>query len=199
MILNHLVGIYTHPKEEWQNIDRQHENYFYALSHIAVIALIPALIAYYSAAHLGWSIGAGDLIRLTQESALGMAIGMYVGLVAGVIGLAVLIHQLANAFDASPTHTQSLELAAYTATPLFMAGFGGLYPELWFVMTAILAGVTYSVYLLYSGVPILMHMPEEKGFIYASSVVTCGLVLLVILMAGSVILWSLGLGPVYVQ
>lgn len=199
MILNHLVGIYTHPKEEWQSIDRKHENYFYALSHIAVIALIPAIIAYYSAAYLGWSIGAGDLIKLTPRSALGMAVGMYFGLVAGVIGLAVLIHQLANAFDAQPTYTQSLELAAYTATPLFMAGFAGLYPELWFVMTAILAGISYSVYLLYSGVPILMHIPEEKGFIYASSVVTCGLVLMVILMASSVILWSMGFGPVYVH
>lgn len=199
MILNHLVGIYTHPKEEWQSIDRKHENYFYALSHIAVIALIPAIVAYYSAAYLGWSIGAGDLIKLTPQSALGMAVGMYFGLVAGVVGLAVLIHQLANAFDAQPSYTQSLELAAYTATPLFMAGFAGLYPELWFVMTAILAGVSYSVYLLYSGVPILMHIPEEKGFIYASSVVTCGLVLLVILMASSVILWSMGFGPIYVH
>lgn len=199
MILNHLVGIYTHPKEEWQSIDRKHENYFYALSHIAVISLIPAIVAYYSAAYLGWSIGAGDVIKLTPQSALGMAVGMYFGLITGVVGLAVLIHQLANAFDAQPTYTQSLELAAYTATPLFMAGFAGLYPELWFVMTAILVGVSYSVYLLYSGVPILMHIPEEKGFIYASSVVTCGLVLLVILMASSVIMWSMGFGPVYVH
>ena len=42
-----------------------------------------------------------------------------------------------------------------------------------------------------------MHIPEEKGFIYASSVVTCGLVLLTILMAASVILWSMGMGPVF--
>jgi hypothetical protein len=42
-----------------------------------------------------------------------------------------------------------------------------------------------------------MHIPEEKVFIYACSVVTCGLVLLAILMAGSVMLWSAGMGPVY--
>jgi hypothetical protein len=40
-----------------------------------------------------------------------------------------------------------------------------------------------------------MNIPEEKGFIYASSVVTAGLVLLVALMGSSVILWSLGFGP----
>lgn len=62
-------------------------------------------------------------------------------------------------------------------------------------MIAGLIGVAYSVYLLYTGVPILMHIPEERGFIYASSIVTCGLVLLVSIIAGSVILWNLGLGP----
>ncbi len=171
----------------------------YALTHIAIIALIPSIVAYYSSAHTGWSIGAGDLIKLDQQSALMMAIGMYAGLVMGVLALAILILELAKAFEATPTYTQSLELAAYTATPLFMVGFAGLYPELWVVMAALLVGISYSVYLLYSGVPILMHMPEDKGFIYSSSVLTCGIVLLVILMTGSVLIWGLSGGPVFVH
>ena len=197
MILNHLWGLYAHPKEEWHTIDQRHESYFYSLSHIAIISLIPALTTYYSAAHLGWSIGAGDIIKLTQQSATLMSIGMYFGLVVGVVALAALIHQLAKTFDAEPTYTQSLELAAYTATPLFMVGFASLYPVLWFVMVIGLIGLAYSVYLLYAGTPILMHIPEGKGFIYASSVVTCGLVLLAILMAASVMIISSGLGPIY--
>lgn len=201
MILNHLWGIYTHPKEEWKTIDKQHESYFYALSHIMIIALIPSSMAYYASAYLGWDIGAGvtaDTIRLTHQSAMAMAVAMYFGLIVGVIALAVLIHELAQAFDATPNYTQALEIAAYTATPLFMAGFGAFYPQLWFLMSVVLVGLSYSVYLLYSGVPIMLHIPDEKGFIFSSSVVTCGLVLMVILMAGSVILWSLGLGPQYV-
>ena len=200
MILNHLWGIYTHPKEEWQTIDKRHESYFYALSHSMLIALIPAGMAYYASAYLGWDIGAGgtaDTIKLTQESAMLMAIAMYFGLIIGVVVLAVIINELAKSFDSFPTYTQSLELAAYTATPLFMAGFSAFYPELWFIMCMGLVGLSYSVYLLYSGVPIMLHIPEEKGFIYSSSVVTCGLVLLVILMASSVILWSVGVGPQY--
>lgn len=201
MILNHLWGIYTHPKQEWASIDNKHESYFYALSHIMIIALIPAGMAYYASAYLGWDIGAGstaDTIRLTHQSALAMSLAMYAGLIFGVIALAVLIHELAKVFDAVPNYTQSLEIAAYTATPLFMAGFGAFYPQLWFLMMAVLVGISYSVYLLYTGVPIMLHIPEEKGFIYSSSVVTCGLVLMVILMAGSVILWSMGLGPQYI-
>lgn len=197
MILNHLWGLYAHPKEEWQSIDERHESFYYSLSHIALISLIPAVMAFYSATYLGWSIGVGDIIKLTQKSALLMSIGMYFGLVIGVLALAVLIHELAKAFDAQPTYTQSLELAAYTATPLFMVAVAAFYPVLWFVMLIGLVGLTYSIYLLYAGTPIMMHIPQEKGFIYASSVVTCGLVLLAILMAASVILWSMGMGPVY--
>ncbi|WP_371193414.1 Yip1 family protein [Glaciecola sp. SC05] len=198
MILNHIWGIYTSPKQEWQIIDYKHESYFYALSHILIIAIIPSAMAFYASAYLGWNIGAGvtaETIKLTPQSALHMAIAMYFGLIFGVTALAVLIHELAKSFDATPTYTQSLEIAAYTATPLFMAGFSAFYPELWFIMTIVLIGISYSVYLLYTGVPIILHIPQEKGFIFSSSVVTCGLVLMVILMTGSVILWSYGLGP----
>ena len=197
MILNHLWGLYSNPRTEWQQIDRNHENYWYALSHILIIALIPSICSYYASAQIGWSIGAGDTIRLTHESALFMSLGMYFGLVVGVSSLAMMIHELAEVFDAKPSITQALELAAYTATPLYMVGFACLYPELWFISAVGLVGLAYSIYLLYSGVPILMHIPEEKGFIYASTVVTCGLVLLSVLMAMSVILLNSGSGITY--
>ncbi len=102
-------------------------------------------------------------------------------------------------FDADPNFTQSLELSAYTATPLLMVGLTALYPVLWFVAVAGIVALSYSVYLLYSGIPIMMNIPEDKGFIYASSVVTCGLVLLVGLMAFSAILLGMGFGSVYLS
>ncbi|QIZ77173.1 Yip1 family protein [Ferrimonas lipolytica] len=198
MILNHLWGLYAHPRQEWKLIERSHEGIFSSLIHILVIALIPSICTYFATAHIGWSIGAGDPIHLTRESAQMMAIAMYFALVSGVFALAYLTHWMAKTFGAKPQFSQALELAAYTATPMFMMGFATLYPVLWFVMLAALAAIAYSVYLLYSGVPIIMNIPEERGFIYASSVVTCGLVLLVGIMASSVILWSYGFGPSYI-
>jgi hypothetical protein len=79
-----------------------------------------------------------------------------------------------------------------------MSGIATLYPVLWFVVLVGLAAIAYSIYLLYSGVPIMMNIPEEKGFIYSSSVVTCGLVLLVSILAMTAIFWTLGFGPEYV-
>ncbi|RUO61907.1 Yip1 family protein [Pseudidiomarina insulisalsae] len=197
MILNHIWGLYAHPREEWKTIDQRHESMTYALSHILLVALLPCAAAYYASAHIGWSIGAREATFLTESSALSFSIAMYLGIIGAAFALGYLIHWMAKTFGATPTFTQSMELAAYTATPVIMSGVAALYPELWFVTLAFLAGVAYSVYLLYSGVPIMMHIPEERGFIYASSVVTAGLILLVILMVTSAILWANGFGPEY--
>jgi len=197
MILNHLWGLYAHPKEEWHTIDNRHESLKYSLTHILLVALIPSICAYFSAVNIGWSIGVGDPIRLTSDSAAMLAVAMYVALIVGVFALAYLAHWMAHTFGSEPTYTQTLELASYTSTPLFMVGLASLYPELWFVMLVGLAGLSYSVYLLYVGVPILMHIPEERGFIYASSVVTCGLILLVCVLTATAIMWSSGFAPVF--
>jgi len=199
MILNHIWGLYTAPKKEWQTIEKRHESLMYSMVHIFTIALIPAICGYYAAAHIGWTIGAGDPIKLTESNALFMSIAMYFGLIGGVFALAALIQWMAKTFDSNPSYIQSLELAAYTATPMFMVGIAALYPVLWFVALVGLVGVSYSIYLLYSGVPIMMNIPEDKGFIYSSSVVTCGLVLLVGIMAFSAVMWTMGFGPEYVH
>ncbi len=199
MILNHIWGLYTAPKKEWQTIEKRHESLMYSMVHILTIALIPAICGYYAAAHIGWSIGAGDPIRLTESNALFMSVAMYFGLISGVFSLAILIQWMAKTFDSKPDFTQSLELAAYAATPLLMVGLTALFPVLWFVVLAGLAALCYSVYLLYSGIPIMMNIPEEKGFIYSSSVVTCGLVLIVALMAASAIVFNSGLGVEYIS
>lgn len=193
MILNHLWGLYAHPLEEWQTIDNRHESLTYSLSHIVLIALFPSVMGYYSSVYLGWSIGTGNPVFLTHNSALLIAIAMYVALIAGIFALAYLAHWMGVTFGAQPTFTQALELAAYTATPVFMSALAAFLPHLWFVVCVGMVALAYSVYLLYTGVPILMHIPEERGFIYASSVVTCGLILLVIILAVTAMLWTNGI------
>ncbi|RJG47693.1 Yip1 family protein [Motilimonas pumila] len=198
MVLNHIWGLYTHPKSEWHTIDRSHENISMSISHILLIALVPSVCMFYSTVFTGWSIGAGDPIYLSMESAAAMSVATYFALVMGVFALAYLANWMSLTFGAEHNYTHSLELAAYTATPLFMVGFAALYPSPWFIMMVGFVGLAWSIYLLYTGVPILMHIPEDQGFIYASSVVTVGLVLLVAILASSVILWSIGFGPSFV-
>jgi hypothetical protein len=199
MILNHIWGLYAHPKEEWHTIEQRHESLRYSLLHILLVALIPVVCCYYATVHIGWSVGVGDPIRISKSSAQVMAASMYFGLLAGVFALSFLIQWMARTFDSKPDFIQALELASYTATPLLMVGITALFPVLWFVAIAGLAAVAYSVYLLYTGVPILMNIPEEEGFIYSSSVVTCGLVLLVSLLGLTAAMWTMGFGPEFIS
>jgi hypothetical protein len=44
-----------------------------------------------------------------------------------------------------------------------------------------------------------MDINKDQAFMYASSVVTVGLVLMVVVLVAAVILWNVGVGPVYVD
>ena len=53
----------------------------------------------------------------------------------------------------------------------------------------------YSVALLYTGVPIMMDVNKEKGFLFSSAILAFGLVALVGLIVVTVSLWGFGIGP----
>ena len=53
-----------------------------------------------------------------------------------------------------------------------------------------MAAVAASVYLLYVGVPIFMHIPKEEGFVYSTWVVSLGLIMIIVFLGISVFLFS---------
>ena len=59
------------------------------------------------------------------------------------------------------------------------------------------AAICYTVYLLYVGLPTFMSIDPDEGFLFSSSVLAVGLVVLVAIMAFTVIVWGLGVGPIY--
>ena len=83
------------------------------------------------------------------------------------------------------------------STPVFLAGIANLYPELWVVAAAIGLAACYATYLIYEGIPILMNISRERAFMYASSVITVALVLAITVMIATVVIWGMGVGPVY--
>jgi hypothetical protein len=111
--------------------------------------------------------------------------------------MGAMIHWMSKTYGAEKPLAQCIALAAYTATPMFLVGLMMLYPALWLNLLMGLPALAYSVYLLYTGVPIMMEIPEERGFLFSSAVLAVGLVMLVGILAASVILWSFGIGPVY--
>jgi hypothetical protein len=198
-MINHVVGLFTHPDQEWHEIRAEKEEsigHMY-LTHTLLLAAIPALSAFVGTTQVGWVIGTRAPVMLTQASAAWMTLMSYVAMLGGVAVMGSFIHWMARTYDCNPSLPRCIAFATYTATPLFVGGLAALYPHLWLGMLAGVAAISYTVYLLYVGLPTFMNIPEDEGFLFSSSVLAVGLVVLVAIMAFSVIIWGLGMGPVY--
>lgn len=201
-ILQHTLGIFTNPDREWQRIRGRQQSFWRVyLAQVPLLALLPVVAAYFGVTQVGWRVGDGELVRLTAQSALSLCVATYFAQLVAVYVLGEFINWMSRTFgvtDSAPQrHYEGTALAVYIATPMMLAGAILAYPQLWVVVGVLTLAGCYSIYLLYEGIPILMNIPKERGFIYASSVVTVGLVLLVVMMATTVIIWDAGMGPVY--
>jgi hypothetical protein len=132
---------------------------------------------------------------LTIESASRIAVLYYIALLIVALSVGWMIHWMAKTYGADQPLSQCIALASYTATPLFLSGVMTLYPMLWLNLVIGIPILGYTVYLFYSGVPIMMEIPPERGFLFSSAMVAFGLVALVALMAVTVILWGMGFEP----
>ena len=196
MSLRHVVGLLFRPKAEWRAIrDKRYGVARSLVTHTAVLALVPAVAGYVGTTRTGWRIGAGEVVRLTEASALRIAVLYYLAMLAATFSVAWVIHWMSRTYGARQPLGQCYALATYTATPLFLFGVLQLQPILWLNFIVGLPVLGYTIFLFYSGVPVVMEIPQERGFLFSSAVMAFGLVALVALLAVSVLLWSSGFGP----
>ncbi|WNO08532.1 Yip1 family protein [Teredinibacter sp. KSP-S5-2] len=203
-MLQHTLGIFLNPDSEWKAIREDKSSFKQVfLSHIPFLALIPALASFYGVTQVGWSVGSGEAVKLTVESALSLSALTYVALIAGIFVLGEFINWMAKTYGVAESeeqrHYEGTALAVFASTPLFLVGVFNAYPSIWLNATAMLIAGAYSVYLIYEGLPIVMNIDKDRAFMYASSVVTVGLVLMVTAMISTVLLWGMGIGPIYVD
>lgn len=198
MVLNHVWGLMVHPRVEWKRIHDAHCSVTRCYcSHVLFLAAIPAIAGYIGTVYVGWSVAGGPVITLQSGSALRIAIAFFVAMLVTVFAVGKLIHWMGQTYNAKQPLSACIGLAAYSATPLFLTGITLLYPVPWLNFLIGIFALSYTVYLLYLGLPTMMEITEERGFLFSSAVLAVGLVMLVGLLAASVILWSSGIGPVF--
>lgn len=195
-MLNHVWGLLTNPQREWKAIRKERGTIGRCYgSHVVILAAVPAVAGYIGTTYVGWSV-AREAHRLTPQSALQISLLFYLTMLVAVFIVGKLIQWMGQTYGARQTLSQSVALAAYTATPLFLFGIMLVYPKLWLILLLGLPVLAYSVYLLYSGVSVMMGISKERGFLFASAVMAVGLVMLVGVLAATVILWDIGIAPV---
>lgn len=134
-MIHHVVGLFTHPDQEWREIRGEEETISHMyLTHTLILAAIPAISAFIGTTQVGWVIGDRPAVMLTMESAIWMSIMSYLAMLGGVAVMGAFIHWMARTYDANPSMAQCIAFATYTATPLFIGGLAALYPHLWLGM-----------------------------------------------------------------
>jgi hypothetical protein len=196
MYLQHMFGLLYHPKSEWDSIKKeQHSLGHIYLTHLLFLAAIPPFALLVGTTQFGWSFVGKEFYFLTMESAIPLALAFYAALLAGMFFMAYTTYWMEKTFGAEASLERCLLFTTFTSTPMFLAGVAGFLPILWLDVFIVMAAVSYTIYLLYAGVPIFMNIPEERGFIFATSILTVGMCALVGMMAATVIIWGMGFAP----
>ena len=202
MLLSHVPGLFTHPDEEWELIKKEHaQPTRIYVAYIGLLALIGPVCAFISTTQFGWRVGDGELIKLTTMSSIQLNVLTYIAILVGVFGLGWAIDWMSKTYGSGHDENAAngIALAAYSCTPLFLAGFVSLYPVPWVNMLAYLVAAVYAGYLIYDGLPHVLGIDQDRAFFFSGAILTVALVYLVSTRVGTVIIWNLGFAPVFVS
>jgi len=197
MSLTSAIALLYGPTEVWKKISDKKQSvgeiYF---KFLIFFAAIPPASAFIGSTYVGWTVG-DNTYKLTTESALMLSVAAYIAILVAVAVIAAFVHWMAKTYGTEPRYRRCLKLTAYSLTPMFVAGFLGSFPVLWLDMLFTLVAVGMSVNLLYKGVPTVMGINEEKGFLFASSILTVAMVSLVGMLAITIVFWGSGISPIF--
>ncbi|MCR8922240.1 YIP1 family protein [Dasania sp. GY-MA-18] len=201
MILQHALGLMTHPDDEWESIEKEHAPPTTVITaYTCILAAIAPLCAYFSTTQIGWRVGDGALIKLSSASAVELCLLTYFAMLIGVFALGWMIDWMAETYGGKHENNAAsgIALAAYSSTPIFLAGLALLYPAPWFNLLVFVAAALYSCFLMLDGIPIVMHIEKDRAVFFGGAILAVALVLLVSTRVGSVLIWSVGFAPEFI-
>jgi hypothetical protein len=178
--INKIIGraksILLSPKTEWPAAAAEPETVGGLYSgYIVVLSAIPAIVTFLSLSLIGSAVNLITGFRYGIVYSLVFTILSYLlGLVSVYIS-ALVVDALAPSFGAEKNLVQALKAVAYSYTAVWVASIIGIVPGLGIL--AALAGLIYTVYLLYLGLQYTMKCPTEKAIGYTAVSIIVAIVL----------------------
>jgi hypothetical protein len=175
-IVTRVKNIMMRPKLEWPVIAAEPSTIagIYR-SYVVILAAIPPLATAIGQLVFGWRF-LGIVYRPSPARVITEAIIQYLLSLAAVYVLALIIEALAPTFGGIKDRVAAFKIAAYAATASWLAGIFGIIPNLSFL--AILG--LYSLYLYYTGLPVLMKVTEDKAIGYVLAVIVAAIVIFIV-------------------
>jgi hypothetical protein len=181
-IVERVKAILLKPAETWPVIEQEATDTGRIYKdYLVILAAIPAVAGF-----VGWSLigvgGFGMSFRVPLLAGLGNMIVGYVLTLVMIYVMALIANALAPTFGGEKNQLNALKLTAYGSTAALVGGIFSLLPAL--AMLGLVAAL-YSIYLIYTGIPVLMKAPPGKAAGYTAVLVVCGIVAGLLLAAAS--------------
>lgn len=163
-LIARVKNLLLSPRTEWEKIDIEvAEPRWLVLRYVAPLALIPAVATFIGLAVLGVEVQ-GERYRAPM-AAMAASVVLFVLLTTvSVYAFAWVIDVLAPRFGGKRDFRQAFKVSAYSITAAMVAGAVTVVPALGVFA---LLGATYSLYLLFLGVPKLMQPTPDSATSYA--------------------------------
>ena len=167
-LVDRVKGILLSPKEEWPKIAAETETVASLYTnYIMILAAIGPVAMMIRSMFFGFF---GSIVS---------AIVMYILTLASTYILALITDALAPTFGGEKNFIQSLKLATYASTAVWVAGI--LHLLGWLAGILMLLAALYSLYTFYLGISVMKKCPQDKAVPYTLVVVVCEIVLFAII------------------
>ena len=174
-----LVGILIEPRAEWAIIEPEADTVrSLMLRWVLPLSAIGPLAKLAGSQIFGFT-KYGDM-RPAIETAITEAVVSYLLSLGGVYLLSRAISALAVYFGGREHRTQAMKVAAYGSTAAYLAGGFQIVPSLQWIGAVGL----YSLYLIYAGLPALMHVTRRKALTFTVVTLLAAIGLSIVVMIG---------------
>ncbi|MDQ3168540.1 MAG: YIP1 family protein [Acidobacteriota bacterium] len=179
-IVERVKRILVSPATEWPVIAAETTpTAALVTGYVVPLAALSAVATFIGQSLVGVSL-MGTTYRTPIATGIAMAIWGMVMAVAGVFICAYIINAFAPTFGATKSDSQALKVAAYSFTPVWVAGLLQILPPL---SPLSIIGALYALYLLYLGLGIVMKAPDDKTVGYTAVVALVTVVALFVIIA----------------
>lgn len=169
-LIDRVKNIIVNPNKEWDVITtEQPEAGKIITGYVLPLAGLAAIAAFIGYGLIGFNIFGYRVSGLNWG--LHQALTILIGAIASVYVTALVVDLLAPSFGSEKNFNRSVQLVAYSFTPMWIGGLLSIIPPI--AMIGGLFGL-YGLYLLYLGLPKLKNTPADKqiGYFVVTLIVT---------------------------
>ena len=161
-----------------------------------LLLLLPPVFSWIGGYSFGWRLGAAEPLMFSVKTLTLISLGYFLALVFGFVSTAVISRWMAATYDAKTSLGLHFAFITVVGEPLALASAAHLFPDVFFNVIVMIPTMIWSMYLLYTGIPVVLDIPPERGMLMASALVGWLLVAAVSLLGITMGLWTAGIGPV---